>query len=302
MTDMRDTKRVVKTYLGNLGTPGADRVDAKVLPDALTAMHEAKQQTAPSSRPIWRTIMMSRAGKLTAAAVVAGVVLFAAFDSFTQPAWALADAIEALKDFRAVHVVGAFPGGTAEIWIRSNEDKTHSTDVVVRGSTGTITWTREGSTYHYEPGQNTVYFEDAITIGMSQWLGPELLEMLSTTENAKTVHGKDPATGRDRVMLMCSLTDVHGPQSWIIEFDKASRLPVAVKQWSNLYRSGPPSFDAFKIVYYEELPDSIFEVHIPRDAKHVEKPLQIPEETVDTLEWRSVKRPNLVFPRFLQIR
>jgi len=274
---------MVETYLASLRTPAADGVDAKVLPDALTAMHKAKPQTAPSSRPIWRTIMANRASKVTAAAVVAGVVLFALFDSFTQPAWALADAIEALKDLQAVHVVGAFPGGTAEIWMRANEGKTQSTDVVVRGSHGAITWTQDGSTYHYEPGQNTVYYEHAMTLGMAQWLGPELLEMLSAAENAKVVRGKDPATGRDRAMLMCSLIDVHGAQSWVIEFDAASKLPLAMRQWPNLDRSGPPSFDAFKIVYYEDLPDNIFDVPIPSDAKYVEKPLEIPPETVGVM-------------------
>jgi hypothetical protein len=283
MTDREYTKRMVESYLTNLRTPGADQVDAKVLPDALAAMHEAKQSTAPSSRPIWRTIMTSRASRLTAAAVVAGVALFAVFDSFTQPAWAMADAIEALKSFRAVHMVGAFPGGTAEIWIRANEDKTHSTDVVVRGSHGAITWTKDSSTYHYEPAQNTVYYERALTIGMTQWLGPELLEMLSTAENAKVAHGKDPATGRDRVLLTCSLIDVHGAQSWTIEFDRASKLPIAMKQWQNLDRSGPPAFDAFKIVYYDDLPERLFEVRIPGNAAYVEKPLQIPEAAVSVL-------------------
>jgi len=283
MTDRKDAKRMVESYLESLWTPGADQVDAKVLPDTLAAMQKARQSTAPSSRPIWRTIMMSKTGRLTAATLVIGVALFAVFDSFTQPAWALADTIEALKDYRAVHVVGAFPGGTAEIWIRANEDKTHSTDVVVRGSHGAITWTKEGSTYHYEPAQNTVYFEHAPTIGMAQWLGPELLEMLSTAENTKIVRGKDPATGRRRVMLTCSLIDVHGAQSWVIEFDAASKLPIAMKQWPNLDRSGPPSFDAFKIIYYEDLPDSVFDVHIPAQARYVEKPLEIPAETVGTL-------------------
>jgi len=280
MNDMRNTRRVVQSYLENLPMPGAEQVDARVLPDALTAMHKAKPQTAPSSRPIWRTIMMSKTGRLTAAALVVGVTLLALFDRFTQPAWALSDAIEALKDFRALYMVGAFPGGTAEVWIRANEDKTHSTDVVVRGSQGAVTWTKDGSTYHFEPAQNTVYFENALTVGASQWLGPELLEMFSAAENAQIVRGKDPATGRDRVLLMCSLIDVHGAQSWVIEFDKASRLPVAVKQWPNLYRSGPPSFDTFKILYYEDLPDDVFNVSIPNDAKYVEKPLAIPEETV----------------------
>jgi hypothetical protein len=36
-------------------------------------------------------------------------------------------------------------------------------------------------------------FEPALTIGMAQWLGPELLEMLGTAENAKIIHGRDPA-------------------------------------------------------------------------------------------------------------
>jgi hypothetical protein len=283
MSKTRDTERLLETYLEHMPTPQSDGGDAKVLADALTAMQRTKQQAAQPGRITWRTIMTSKASKLTAAAVAAAVVLFALFDSFSRPAWALEDAIKALKDFPAVHVVGAFPGGTAEIWIRANEDKTHSTDVVVRGSHGAITWTRDGSTYHYEPSQNTVYFEPALTLGMAQWLGPELLEMLSAVENAQVVRGKDPATGRDRVMLMCSLIDVHGAQSWVLEFDAASKLPVAMKQWPNLDRRGPPSFDAFKIIYYEDLPDSVFDVRIPDGALHVEKPLQIPEETVGML-------------------
>lgn len=283
MNDREDVKRVVETYLESLETPAGERVDEKVLPAALTAMHKAKPQTALASRSIWRTIMTSKTGKLTAAAAVAVVVLFAVFDSFTKPAWALDQAIEALKDFRAVHVTGAFPGGTAEVWFRANETKTQSTDVVVRGSLGAITWTRDGSTYHYEPAQNTVYYENALTIGMSQWFSSDLLEMFRSAKNTQIIQGKDPATGRDRVMLMCSLVDVHGPQSWVMEFDADSKLPIAMKQWQNLDRSGPPSFDAFKIVYYEDLPNSVFDIHVPGDAKRVEKPLQIPEETVGIL-------------------
>src|SRR5512143_3966843 len=35
------------------------------------------------------------------------------------------------------------------------------------------------------------------------------------------------------VMLLCSLVDVNGPQSFLVEFDRASKLPVAIKQWAN---------------------------------------------------------------------
>jgi len=285
MSESRKTKRLLNAYLANLPTPDGAEVDGKVLAEALTAMQRTKsQRAAETSRITWRTIMTSKAGKLAAAAVIVAVVLsLTVFDGLTRPAWALEDAIEALKNFRAVYMVGAFPGGTAEVWMRSNETKTQSTDVVVKGSHGAITWTQDGSTYHYEPSQNTVYYEDALTVGLSQWLGPGLLEMLGAAENSQVVRGKDPATGRDRVMLMCSLIDVHGAQSWIIEFDAASKLPVAMKQWPNLDRSGPPAFDAFKITYYEDLPDSVFDVRIPAQANRVEKPLAIPEENIGVL-------------------
>jgi hypothetical protein len=256
----------------------------RTIDDALQAHAKSRKPQSAAVEPhIWRLIMRSNAGRLAAAIIVIVVFSFFAFEKLSSPAWAFEQAIEALKGFRAVHVVGAFPGGTAQIWMRANEAKTQSTDVVVKGSHGAITWTKDGSTCHYEPNQNTVYFEDAITVGMAQWLGPELLEMLSEAENAEVVRGKDPATGRGRVMLLCSMTDVHGPQSWIIEFDVASKLPVAFKQWENLDRSGPPKFNAFKLTYYENLPDSVFDVRIPGKPAYVEKPLTIPDENIGVL-------------------
>jgi hypothetical protein len=180
-------------------------------------------------------------------------------------------------------VEGIFPGGTAEVWMRANEAGTQSNAVVVRGSQGTISWVKDGSTYHYEPSQNTVYFENALTIGLSEWLGPELLEMLSKAEGAKVMRGKDPATGRERATLLCSLIDNKGPQSWVIDFDVTTKLPVSIKQWNNLDMSGQPTFYAFKITYYEELADSFFEVHIPGNPTYVEKPLTIPEENIGLL-------------------
>ncbi|MEJ2705551.1 MAG: hypothetical protein P8Z79_24180 [Sedimentisphaerales bacterium] len=228
--------------------------------------------------------MKSKASKLAAAIIVIGVVLsFLASERLSSPAWAIEQSIEALKDLKAIHLVGTFPGGTAEVWMRANDTGTQSNKVVVRGSHGAITWTQDGSTYHYEPSQNTVYFENAVTIGMAQWLGPDLLQMLSQAKNVKVVRGRDAATGRGRVMLSCSLIDVHGPQSWIIEFDVTSKLPVSLKQWQNLDRSGPPAFEAFKLTYYEDLPDSVFEVHIPGSPVYTEKPLTIPEANVGLL-------------------
>lgn len=282
MNDVKQTQHVVAAYLKDLPTPDSAEVDNRVLADALAAMHKTKnQRTAPVGRAMWRTIMTSRIGKLAIAAVVVVAVLsLTVFDGLTQPAWAWEDAIEAVRGFQAVHLVGAFPGGAVEVWMRANTTKTQTTDVVARSSHGTITWTQDGSTYHYEPSQNTVYYEHALTIGLAEWLGPGLLEMLSTAENTEVVRGKDPATGRNRVTLWCSLVDVHGPQSWIIEFDAATKLPIAMKQWQNLDRSGPPSFDAFKITYYESLPDSVFAVQVPGQATYVQKPITVSDENI----------------------
>lgn len=280
MRPSEDVKKLIK----NVPVTTNVQRDDEILDDVLNTFEQSQNTQSASQPSLWRIIMKSRVSKFATAIIVVGVVLtFLASERLNTPAWAIEQTIEALKDLRAIYMVGAFPGGTAEIWMRANDAATQSTRVVVRGSHGAITWTKDGSTYHYEPGQNTVYYENAITIGMSQWLGSDLLEMLSKAENTEVVHGKDAATGRERAMLFCSLIDVHGPQSWIIEFDVASKLPVAFKQWQNLDRSGPPKFEAFKLTYYEDLPDSIFKVTIPGNPAYVEKPLIIPDENIGIL-------------------
>jgi hypothetical protein len=284
MSDLRETERSVQAYLAKLPTPTGADVDEKVLADALTTMHKTKSQSAaPGSGSTWRAIMMSRLAKVAAAVAVTAALFVTLFGKFSEPAWALEQSIDAMKDYRAIHLVGTLHGGAMEVWARANRAGTHSSDVVVRAGQGTILWTRNGSTYHYEPSQKAVYFEAALTVGITQWLGPDLLEMLRTAENVKVVHGKDPATGRRRVMLLCSMIDANGAQSWIIEFDVASKLPVTLKQWPNLDRSGPADVEATQIAYYEDLPDSVFDVRVPEDTPYVEKPLQIPDATVGIL-------------------
>ncbi|MBN1124105.1 MAG: hypothetical protein JXA82_03795 [Sedimentisphaerales bacterium] len=282
--ETKKTEHYVRSYLESLPVPEAASVDEKVLADALRTMHTKRQQAALPGALSWRMIMTSKTSKLAAVVMIAVALLFVFNSSrFGSSAWALEDAIKALRDYGAVYIVGAFPGGTAEIWMRADKARSQSTDIIVKGSQGAITWTKNGSTYHYEPGQNTVYYEGAMTVGFSQWLGPRLLEMLGSAENSEQIRGKDPATGRDRVLLLCSLIDANGAQAWNIEFDVASKLPITFKQWPNLDRHGPPGFEAYKVVYYENLPDSIFDAHIPDGVQYVEKPLMIPEEALGIL-------------------
>ena len=107
--------------------------------------------------------------------------------------------------------------------------------------------------------------------------------MFAKCKGAEVLHGKDPATGRNRVTLMCSLVDVDGPQSWTVEFDVASKLAVSFTCWPNLDRSGTPAFDASRITYYKDLSDNLLDVHIPGNPAYVEKSLTVPEENIDVL-------------------
>jgi len=280
------SQKDIERFVGQTEVGTHAEVDRLVLDEILQAHLDFRQTQHPKPRvPIWRIIMANRRTRLAAAATIILVITLCItlLDRMATPAWALEQAIEALKGFRAVHMVGSFPGSTAEIWMRCNQKGTQSTDVIVRWISGAVTWVKDGSTYHYEPGQNTVYSEPAVTAGASPWLGPDLLDVLGKAKGADLMQGKDPATGRGRVTLISSFHDVHGPKSFVVEFDAETKLPVSLKQWPNLDRNGPVAFEAFKITYYKELSDQLFEVHIPGNVAHVEKPLTIPDENVGPL-------------------
>jgi hypothetical protein len=282
MNEIRDTERLLETYLEHLPTPQGAEGNAKVLADALTAMQKTKRQTAPRG-VIWRTVIMSRTARWAAAVIVAVVVFVTYFGKFTQPAWAIEQSIEAVKEYRAMHMAGTIPGRTFESWLRANKSMTQSQAVVARDSNGGIAWVKNGVTYLYDPGPNTVFYENAITQGFSQWLGPEFLEMFAKAKGATLLQGKDPATGRERVTLLCSLVSVDGPQSWTVEFDVDSKLPVSFTCWSNLDRRGTPLVDATRITYYKDFPDSLFEVQIAGNPAYVEQPPTIKEENIALL-------------------
>src|SRR3989304_9125621 len=148
----------------------------KLEQDLLAAIAKQSQQ---EERPfgIWRIIMKSRITKLAAAASILIVALYMLVGNSGPAAWAIEQTIEALRGFGAVHMVGtvmdeygAVKG--CEIWMRANKSRTFSKDVVMRVTNGVILWVEDGSTFTYIPQNNTVYYENAITVGMSQWPGP----------------------------------------------------------------------------------------------------------------------------------
>jgi hypothetical protein len=284
MRHARETEHLVRTYLKNHSIPERAEVDRKILPEALMVMkRNVLQQEARTSRLTWQEILASKAARLVAIALVVAVILgVSVFSRLTRPVWALSEAIQALQGFGAVHMVGTVMDEYGaekgiELWMRADRSRTGSKDVVARLSSGVIQWVQDGSTYTYIPQNNTLYHENAITAGAAQWLGPSLLEQFRNAEGSRVFYGTDPATGRRHVTLTCSLYSALGPQSFSIDFDMETKLPVAMTIWNNMERRGAPGFRAWQITYYEDLPNSVFAVEYPPDARKVEKDLTIPE-------------------------
>ncbi|MCX5644676.1 MAG: hypothetical protein NTZ17_08310 [Phycisphaerae bacterium] len=291
MSDPRDTERLLNAYFASLPTPDGADMDGKILADALVTMQKIKNQSAaPVSGGTWRIIMTSRISKLAfASLVVAAALFFTFFDGFTKPAWALTDAVEALRGFGAVHLIGAIPGKDGvetgvEMWMRANKSRTSSKDMVVRYTNGIVLWVQGESTYTYMPESNTIRHVNAITAGAVHWLGPAMLEKLGKAKNSQVFYGTDPATGRRQATLLCVYFNMLRPQSYSITFDVETKLPIAMTVWYNQQdRRGNPSLRIWQITYYDDLPDSVFVVESPKDAHQVEKELTIPESKLAPL-------------------
>lgn len=280
---------VLRTYLRHNACKPSTDLDERILSDGLAAMGGAAPgRSAWAGWGLGRIIMKSRLGKISIAAVVVITVFLGWPGGGGQPAWALQETIEALKAYHAVHITGSFLGQdgkpvTGEFWLRDRHMGKKSRDLVLRIATGGMVWVKDNHTFNYQPHQNTVYIDRAVTAGFSHWFGPRLFCLIQSLDDVKTVYGRDPATGKERVTLFGSITDVHGVQSWIFEFDTETKLPVRMRQWYNLDRSGPPAFDGHQIVYYEFLDDEIFTVAAPPGVQYVENPPTIPEQNLSLL-------------------
>ena len=257
----------------------------KLEQDLLAAM--AKQ---PRQIKIWRTIMKSRITKL---ATAAAIILIAALgitllSKSTTPAWAIEDTIAAIGQFDAIYVSGlieashqdfndgqdlVLPGDNGikfELWANADEQRTSSKDVRLQIADGVVMAVQNEVTYTYDPNSNTVSVEPGRHVKIRPWLSAGFFESIEKiNENWQVIYGKDPATGRDLAFVTCS----YSPEckSWWFEFDLESDLPVRFKQWHNMRREGTPAYDIQRIVYFEELPDKLFEFEIPEGATVIEK-------------------------------
>lgn len=281
---MRSADNIEK-QISNFNIDVNPDTDRRMLDEIL---HTQANTHRSSQVDLWRIIMKSRITKFAAAAVIIagfaiGINLFTA-----TPAWAIEQTIEAMKQYNGAYLTGVCPGQTGalvsfELWVQANNAHNSTKNIVVKLDDGLIRWTRDNSTFTYIPDQHVVLVEDAVTTGFTHFLGPELLELLSKLEDARTTYGYDAATDREYAMLSGSLTDVSGAKFLKVEFDVQTKLIISIKQWDSLRPQGVPAFYASTIRYFEELPDSTFEVQIPADVTYVEQPLTVPEANLDLL-------------------
>jgi hypothetical protein len=284
MSQARDTERLLETYLEHLPTPEGAEGDAQMLADALTAMHRTKQQTVLPGREIWRTIMKSRTVKLAAAVVVVALLFVTFFGKLTQPVWAIDQAIKAIQKYKACNVTIVDSAGVmSDCWAKAEPSGELSDELLLKSGNGAVVWVKDNKTYYYDPHRNIVEVDDAKTAGFSPWLGPELFKLVAKADDAQTIFGKDPTTGRGRVVMTGSLTTALGPMSWSIEFDEDTKLPTAYTQWDNTHRSGAPKFSIVKITYFEDVPDSLLVADVPANVTYAPRPIVLPEANIALL-------------------
>jgi hypothetical protein len=274
----------ISRLIRRLRVPASVELDERVH-DAIRRAGRTAPVPSPSNSPsLWallimimkhKTIRYTLGGAL-GLAVLAALVL----SPSTTSAWAIEQAIEALEEYKAVRMTGATTAGgaarPAEIWARADAAGARSAECLARSDSFTA-WVKDNKTYVYDHARNIVLVEPAITMGLNPWLGPRFLTTLSKLPNYKAVAGDDPATGQKRILVTASLESVTGPQSFLIEFDAKTKLPVSMTHWLNLDRRGAPDFAMDKIVYFEDLPDSAFRFDPPAGVQFAEKPLTIPE-------------------------
>ncbi len=285
----RELERTLSAHLKSLPIPDAPAARSRTLDAGWRAMEESLASAPQAQAGRWSAALAWKVGRVvaTAAALVAAVSLILPH-WLSTPAWAVEQSIAAIEGLRGLHISGSLLNERGEmqdceLWMRANRTGRQSQELLMIASSGTVSWVAKGSTYHYVPSQKTVFYEEAVTAGMSQWPGPRLLELISKAGDAKVVDGRDPLTGRKCLTVTSSVMNAGGPQSWVMSFDAETKRPISFKTWSNLDRSGPPVFWAKQVTYSQDLSDSQLTPNLPEGIDHVKRGPTIPEHALALL-------------------
>jgi hypothetical protein len=285
MKSVKDIKQEIR----KLKVASSDKIHNRVLADLAKVLDKSKKQTAVTQPIVWRIIMNKPITKFVAAAVVIigmgmGVYLI---DKAATPAWAIDQSIEAMKNYRGIYFSGTmsmswkdffdglevkdlskFPGvlGEFEMWAQADEDFLRSSAVKMIYPDNIVILGGKLHTY-VQLADGTIYDVQGDHMKIDPWPTSKLLEILKKDKaNWTELYGMDAETGKKRIFVKCSSADAN--RCWELEFDSESKLLVSLKQWdeSNNYE-GLPTIDVRKIVYYEQLPDEMFDINLPDPAK-----------------------------------
>jgi hypothetical protein len=242
---------------------------------------------SPRQIEFWRTIMKAKITKLAAAAViiVAVALSVSVLTNLTSPAWAIEDTAEALDEFSGIYISGTIAKGDlgegsdtvligkervpCELWAQANQERTGSGNIRLdAGSKIMVVY--KMTTYTYDADSNRVDIKPGQGFTIDPWpTGEFVLQIQEMVKDWEVLYGKDPASGRDRVFITCCYPRLL--KSYWFEIDVETGLPVRLKQWHNTRRQGAPAYDFQRLIFFEELPDELFEFDIPEGTTIIEK-------------------------------
>jgi len=281
----------IRRFFNGAGLSTHPDIHERIFADVLRA-HRRTTAHLPAQPEIWRFAMRHPITKYAFAAVVvlAAIVGLTIYSRTGSVTWALDQSIEALSKYKAVFMEGWDTERTwkedgdlepkpSKSWAVANEAQTMIEKFRTEVDGVPILVTNGQKTWRYDAGTGTVRVEDRPYVASECWLGSRFFEQLKaflesgTLTRCEMTHGKDSATGRQRMFLTCAWEDgrFNGPRSMWLAFDSETKLPVGFKQWENSGWEGPPSLIVEKFTYYESLPDSLFEFELPPGATVVEQ-------------------------------
>lgn len=267
--------------LRQMRVPASSKLDERVhceIDDAVTPTPDAPLGIGQILAAILKrqSIGYTVATTLVLAFLVALVLIHS-----TPSAWAMDQAVAAIKKYRGLQMSGDFTkdGKTVpiELWFRAEATGNFVEASLAKVGNQAEVWTKDNKTYTYDHDDKMVYVEPGITLDLGTWPGPQFLTEISKVKDYQAQEGDDPATGRKRVVVTCSSEGSAGPQSLLLQFDFQTKLLVSMKIWGNSTREGTPKFDLEKILYFEDLPDSTFDFQPPSDIPVTNAPLGIPD-------------------------
>ncbi len=257
-------------------------------------------------RTLRRIIMKSPFTRITATAVIIiglGMAVYL-IDKATAPAWAIDQSIEAMKNYRGMYFSGvismswedSFRGlgvqeflelpesqGEFEMWAQADEGLSRSSKVKMILPDNIVISGRKLQSY-IKLTEGTTYDVQGDLMKIDPWPTYELLRILKEdTDSWTELYGIDAATGRERIFVEYGSSSEN--RFWKFEFDSESKLLVSLKQWEDRdSHEGSPIFDIRKIVYFEKLPDEVFEIDLPDSSKiiAVNTPLYDPNYGMST--------------------